>query len=88
MAHTCGVTTIPEIRLYKIQQYDRWVCIATDGVWDVLSLSDVGDIINSIASRSLKWNPKQAAGLSLLLQEESGEHHLKQMDVLMISQQW
>ena len=61
MAHTCGVTTIPEIRLYKIQQYDRWVCIATDGVWDVLSLSDVGDIINSIASRSLKWNPKQAA---------------------------
>ena len=61
VAHTCGVTTIPEVRLYKIQPYDKWLCIATDGVWDVLSLGDVSNIINSIASRTLLWNPKQAA---------------------------
>ena len=62
MAHTCGVTTIPEVRLYKLQPHDKWMCMATDGVWDVMSLNDVAAIVNRIIDRDpKKWNPKQAA---------------------------
>ena len=62
MAHSCGVTSIPEVRLYKFQPEDRWICIATDGVWDVMSLNDVAGVVNAILSRNpTKWNPQQAA---------------------------
>ena len=47
----------------SIQPIDRWFMIASDGVWDVMSLADVGETIEHVISKSAKgaWSPLTAA---------------------------
>jgi serine/threonine protein phosphatase PrpC len=63
VAHTCGVITVPEVRVRSIQPVDRWFMIASDGVWDVMSLADVGDTIERVAAKGPKgaWSPVAAS---------------------------
>ena len=63
VAHSCGVITVPEVRVRSIQPADRWFMIGSDGVWDVMSLADVGEVVERIVTRSPpgQWNPVQAA---------------------------
>lgn len=63
VAHTCGVITVPEVRVRSIQPMDRWFMIASDGVWDVMTLADVGDTIEHVVAKSPKgaWSPVSAA---------------------------
>merc|ERR1712224_301577 len=61
---SCGVITIPEVRVRTIHPCDRWLCVGSDGVWDVMSLQDVGDVIERVAARNPDaWSPTQAARL-------------------------
>lgn len=37
IAHSVGVSSVPEIKEYILEQEDSFVIIATDGVWEFLS---------------------------------------------------
>ena len=64
IAHTCGVISVPEVRVRSIQPEDRWFMIGSDGVWDVMSLADVGEVIERVAARNpTSWSPQRAASV-------------------------
>lgn len=44
VAQSVGVTPEPEINIYDINQNDRIIIIASDGVWEFLSNEKVGQI--------------------------------------------
>ena len=64
VAHSCGVISVPEVRVRSIQPEDRWFMIGSDGVWDVMSLADVGEVIERAATRNpTSWSPQKAASV-------------------------
>ena len=64
VAHTCGVISVPEVRVRSIQPEDRWFMIGSDGVWDVMSLADVGEVVERVAARNpASWSPQKAASI-------------------------
>ena len=49
LAHHIGVTSEPEIVIRDIEQGDKFLTIATDGVWSHLGVEDVGEIVSEFA---------------------------------------
>ncbi|KAL0403375.1 UNVERIFIED_CONTAM: putative protein phosphatase 2C 33 [Sesamum radiatum] len=47
-----GLISVPEISYRRITDKDKFVVLATDGIWDVLSNEEVVDIVGSCPSRS------------------------------------
>ena len=45
MAHSVGVSSVPEQTEFILNVDDRFVVIATDGVWEFLSNQEVVDIV-------------------------------------------
>ena len=45
VAHSVGCTAVPEIVEYTIKKNDRFLVIASDGIWEWLSNQDVGRIL-------------------------------------------
>jgi len=40
-----GVIANPSLRKYVVKKSDKWIVIATDGVWDCLSEKDVEQLV-------------------------------------------
>ena len=55
VARSIGVTWKPEIAIYKLCPEDRIICLATDGIWEVLENQDVSSkcLLLLVASRRL-----------------------------------
>ena len=45
MAHHIGVTSEPTVNVYDIQPGDKFITIASDGVWSHLGAEDIGEIV-------------------------------------------
>jgi serine/threonine protein phosphatase PrpC len=45
IAHSIGVTSIPEVQCFKINYNDKFVIIGSDGLWEFLSNTEVGNIV-------------------------------------------
>lgn len=46
LAHHIGVTSRPDVRIEEITLNDKFITIATDGVWRHIEPEDLGDIVN------------------------------------------
>jgi len=55
VAESVGVIATPEVRTHKINDTDRFIIIASDGVWEFLSSQEAVDIVVACS------NPQQAA---------------------------
>uniref|UniRef100_J3LCT9 protein-serine/threonine phosphatase n=2 Tax=Oryza brachyantha TaxID=4533 RepID=J3LCT9_ORYBR len=47
-----GLISMPEVTYHRISERDEFVVLATDGVWDVLSNTEVVSIVNRATSRA------------------------------------
>uniref|UniRef100_A0A0E0JZR6 protein-serine/threonine phosphatase n=1 Tax=Oryza punctata TaxID=4537 RepID=A0A0E0JZR6_ORYPU len=47
-----GLISMPEVSYHRITEKDEFVVLATDGVWDVLSNTEVVSIVNRATSRA------------------------------------
>ena len=45
LAHHIGVTSKPDVTVHEIIGSDRFLTIATDGVWSNLETDDIGEIV-------------------------------------------
>jgi serine/threonine protein phosphatase PrpC len=50
------VTHMPEIYNYKLKQNDKFLVIACDGLWDVLTNQDVVDFVNNLINNNANNN--------------------------------
>ncbi|EKX37165.1 hypothetical protein GUITHDRAFT_58537, partial [Guillardia theta CCMP2712] len=60
IAHDVGVTALPTVKQYELKDSDRFLLLATDGVWDMLENSEVVDIA-ARASEDGRGDPLSAA---------------------------
>jgi serine/threonine protein phosphatase PrpC len=61
VVHKCGVSAEPELIEHVIDEYDEFYIVATDGVWDVVDNNQAVQMVWNFASRSVNWNPLEAA---------------------------
>jgi len=61
IAHKSGVSAEPEILDHSIDEYDEFMIIATDGVWDVVDNNQAVQMVNNFASKSSQWSTVEAA---------------------------
>ena len=45
IAHTVGVSTDPEVMKFELKPDDKFIIIASDGVWEFLSNEDIAKIV-------------------------------------------
>lgn len=45
VAHSVGVTADPEVMEFTLGLHDKFIVIASDGVWEFLSNDDVAEIV-------------------------------------------
>lgn len=45
LAHSVGVSTDPEIKRFELTQDDKFIIVASDGVWEFLSNHDIAKIV-------------------------------------------
>ena len=45
VAHSVGVNCIPEVKEFHIQPNDKFIVIATDGLWEFMSNEEVSAIV-------------------------------------------
>jgi len=45
LAHSLGVSTNPEIMRFELEADDKFIIIASDGVWEFLSNEDIAKIV-------------------------------------------
>jgi serine/threonine protein phosphatase PrpC len=50
------VTHLPEVYSYNIDKGDKFIILACDGLWDVLSNQDVVDFVNTLIINKFKGN--------------------------------
>ena len=53
VAQSVGVSPEPEINIYDISEQDRFIIIASDGVWEFLSNEDVAKLAEPFYSQGL-----------------------------------
>ena len=46
LAHHIGVTSKPDVHIHEIVNTDKFITIATDGVWSNIELDDLGEIVD------------------------------------------
>ena len=51
LAHQIGVTSEPHVKIHDITQADRFITIATDGVWRYLQADDVNEIVSEFGMK-------------------------------------
>ena len=61
IAHKSGVSAEPEIFDHTIDEYDEFLIVATDGVWDVIDNNQAVQMVQNVASKSQQWSPLEAA---------------------------
>lgn len=47
VAQQIGIIPEPEVRVTEIQQHDRFLIVASDGVWEFMSIQEVADIVQT-----------------------------------------
>ena len=52
LAHSCGVSWEPEVRLVQLKPADNFIVIASDGVWEFLTNDEVAAIIRPHFARN------------------------------------
>lgn len=57
IAHTVGVSTDPEVMKFELKPEDKFIIVASDGVWEFLSNEDIAKIVWPFY---LKNSPEQA----------------------------
>jgi serine/threonine protein phosphatase PrpC len=45
LAHSLGVSTDPEVIRFKMSSDDKFIIIASDGVWEFLTNEDIAKIV-------------------------------------------
>lgn len=45
LAHSVGVTATPEITSFSIQSEDRFIILATDGIWEFISSEEAVELV-------------------------------------------
>eukprot|EP01033_Poteriospumella_lacustris_P004049 gene4049-2885_t len=61
IVHKFGVTAEPELIEHPIDEFDEFLIIASDGVWDVVDNNHAVQMVHNFAVRSQSWNPLEAA---------------------------
>jgi serine/threonine protein phosphatase PrpC len=63
IVHRSGVSAEPEITTHMVEDYDDFIVIATDGVWDVVDNNQAVQIVQSFAAKSptRNWSALEAA---------------------------
>jgi serine/threonine protein phosphatase PrpC len=63
IVHRSGVSAEPEVMEFVVEDYDEFMIIATDGVWDVVDNNQAVQIVQSFAAKSgsANWSPLEAA---------------------------
>ncbi len=51
LAHHIGVTSEPNVKVMEITPQDKFIVMATDGIWDVLGNEEVVEIVNEYGIR-------------------------------------
>ena len=46
LAHHIGVTSEPMVKCYSTEAADRFIVIASDGIWDLIDPEEVIEVIN------------------------------------------
>lgn len=46
LAHHIGVSSEPDVKVHDIIQGDRYLMIASDGIWSHVSCEDMGEIVS------------------------------------------
>ena len=46
LAHHIGVTSRPDVRIEEIHMSDKFITIASDGVWSHMEPDDIGEIVS------------------------------------------
>ena len=44
-ASTCGVTAEPQVFVHKITPEDRYIMCGSDGIWDMISIQEAGELL-------------------------------------------
>lgn len=55
------IHTEPETLEHMVDEYDEFMIIATDGVWDVLDNNQAVQMVQSFASKTPNWSTLDAA---------------------------
>lgn len=45
VAHSVGVSTSPEVKRFELNSEDKFIIVASDGVWEFLSNQDIAKIV-------------------------------------------
>jgi serine/threonine protein phosphatase PrpC len=61
VVHRCGVSAEPETLEHTIDEYDEFIVIATDGVWDVLDNNQVVQMVANFSTKTAAWNPSEVS---------------------------
>ena len=57
LAHSLGVSTSPEVKRFCLDSTDKYIILASDGVWEFLSNEDIAKIV---WPHYIKNSPEQA----------------------------
>ena len=71
IVHRSGVSAEPET-LEHIDEYDEFMIIATDGVWDVIDNNQAVQMVQNFSSKSQKWSALDASNISASLHDHAG----------------
>lgn len=58
VAHSVGVTAVPIVETFPLDPNDKFIVIASDGVWDVLENKDAVNLIESFRGKCRRDNNK------------------------------
>lgn len=61
IVHKSGVSAEPELLERNIDDYDEFIILATDGVWDVVDNNHAVQLVHNVASKSVNWSTLEAA---------------------------
>lgn len=61
IVHKSGVSAEPELMERVIDDYDEFLILATDGVWDVVDNNYAVQLVQSFAAKSANWSPIEAS---------------------------
>lgn len=71
LAHSCGVSSEPELTEHAVTGSDLFVVVASDGVWDVIESAQAVQIVAGHLARATAqggplapWDPRDAAKVS------------------------
>lgn len=61
VVHRSGVSAEPETIEHIVDDYDDFLIIATDGIWDVVDNSQAVQLIQNFAMKGPNWSPLEAS---------------------------